>query len=467
MSTMPRSPRASAFAFEGDRMLARMDSATTNAFHRRVTFLSGMGVFLEGYDFTNIASALIFIVPYFALSPAQTSLLAISTYLGTIVGAASIGYLADRLGRKKMYLFDISIYAGFALISALAFNYWMLVGARAGLGFAIGADQALSFTIIAEFAPSATRGRLNASTWVMWTIASLSTYAISLALNPVLHGNTWRFLFGLALIPSVLVIIGRSRLPESPRWLIQKGRFEEASAAIAQATAEVPAALQPPIVVGAAKTTYPRLGELFNGRRQIFGTLYIVFMWFCITFNTYGIGYFTPFIFKTLGFTSTFSLVGGVIVACFAVIGSLIMYWLVDRVGRKALAVAGFALLAIVDLGISLVSGKMVFGVLVALFSLFQLFAWIGPAGLVGVVAPEVFPTRVRSLGTGFAAAIGRLGSILGIVLFPILLSHVKLPRTMLVFCLDAVIATIAMMVFGRETKGKSLEELVPDLATS
>jgi MFS family permease len=443
--------------------LQDLDLAPVNKFHRAVTILSGMGVFLEGYDFTNIASALIFLVPYFKLNAAQISLLSVSTYIGTFIGAWAVGYLADRLGRKYMYMWDMVFYGLFALLSGLSINYGMLVASRVGLGLAIGADQAISFTIIAEFAPRHARGRLNASTWVMWTVASLLTYAISYLLNPVFGQQTWRFLFLLSIVPVIIVIIGRHALPETPRWLLAKGRTQEADRATAIAvgtasyTATPTSAVLPPTV---PTRRFARFADLFRSSAQTRRTLYIVFMWFCITVNTYGIGYFTPFIFKTLGFTAANSLLGGMIVAVFAVIGSVIMYLSVDRIGRKTLAALGFGLLAIVDFAIALLAHALIFDVLVVLFSIFQLSAWIGPAGLVGVVAPEVFPTEIRSLGTGFAAAMGRLGAIVGILILPLLLKSVGLQGTMFVFFADALIAFIAMLVFGRETKGKSLEEL-------
>jgi putative MFS transporter len=437
----------------------KMDAAPVNPFHKRVTWLSGMGVFLEGYDFTNIASALVFIVPYFNLTPDKTALLAISTHVGTIFGALSIGYLADRFGRKFMYMTDIILYALFALVSAIANDFWLLVLARVGLGYAIGADQALSFTIIAEFAPKKARGKLNASTWIMWTVASASTYILSYVLNPILHEETWRVVFALALIPSLIVLIGRRKLPESPRWLIQQGRYDEAKAAIAE-TLGTTEGIDLSRLAKPEKKTKISWGALFSSREQTHRTLYILFMWFCVTFNTYGVSYFTPYIFKSLGFTAELSLLGGMIVSLFAVAGATTMFLLVEKVGRKTLAVAGFGLLALVDFGIVLVSKDIVFPVLLTLFCLFQYFVWIGPAGLVGVVAPEVFPTHIRSFGTGVAAAAGRLGSIVGILLFPILLSNFGLQVTMAVFCLDAVIAFIAMIVFGTETKGKTLEDL-------
>jgi putative MFS transporter len=364
--------------------------------------------------------------------------------------------LSDRFGRKFMYMTDITLYAVFALLSAVATSYWVLVVARIGVGFAVGADQALSFTIIAEFAPNKKRGRLNASTWILWTVASASTYLISYGLNPLLHQETWRVLFGLSLIPSIIVWVGRRSIPESPRWLARQGRFKEAREAMEEVLPGSSVALN-----GASVTaSKPRisLGALFKGRTQTFGTLYIFFMWFCVTFNTYGVGYFTPYILKSLGFTDRLALLGGVVVSLFALAGSVVMFLLVESVGRKPLATIGFALLAVIDLGLALTSHANIFWVLLVLFSLFQFVVWVGPAGLVGVVAPEVFPTDIRSFGTGIAAGIGRLGSIAGIALFPILMHAGGLKLAMSVFCLDAAIAAIAMIVFGRETKGVAID---------
>ena len=137
--------------------LQDLDQAKINHFHLLVTFLSGMGVFLEGYDFTNIGAALIFLIPYYHLTPLATSWLAVSTYLGTIVGALAAGYLADRFGRRHLYMVDMIAYTFFGLLSAVSFNAPMLFLARVGLGFGIGADQALSFTIIGEFSPRKSR----------------------------------------------------------------------------------------------------------------------------------------------------------------------------------------------------------------------------------------------------------------------------------------------------------------------
>jgi len=422
-----------------------------------VTLMSGMGVFLEGYDFTNIASALIFLIPYFSLKPVETSVLAVSTYVGTFIGAIVIGNLADLFGRRVMYIADIVFYIIFAITSGLSINYLMLVLSRIGLGFGIGADQALSFSIIAEVSPAKRRGMLNASTWVLWTIASLLTYVISFSLYPILGDNTWRVLFLLSVIPGIIVVLGRMYVPETPRWLVATGKVEEAKEYTKSFFNKALGGLvEKPYI---KKRNLSRWKEIFE-RGQLKKTIYISVMWFGITVNTYGIGYFTPFIFRTLGFTARASLFGGMLVAVFSLLGSITMMLLVERIGRKALAATGFLVLTIIDFILSFVGSGRHFLTLLILFSIFEYAAWIGPAGLVGVVAPEVFPTSIRSTGTGFGAAMGRLGSIIGIYLAPLLILSVGLGHAMYFYGADALIAFIVMVIFGVETKGKTLEQL-------
>ena len=435
-----------------------------------VSLMSGMGVFLEGYDFTNIASALIFLIPYFSLDALQTSVLALSTYAGTFVGAILIGNLADLFGRRAMYIADIVFYIVFAIMSGLSTSYMMLVVARLGLGFGIGADQALSFSIIGETSPAKKRGQLNAMTWIMWTIASLLAYVFAYTLSPVFGMNTWRIIFLLSVIPGVIVVIGRSFIPETPRWLIAHGRLDEAKKSAKSffgVDIDVEAAAVETTLNLASNTNVKeknisnrnRWRELFVGK-QLRKTIYITVMWLAITINTYGIAYFTPFIFKTLGFTARASLFGGMLVAVFSLAGSITMFLLVEKIGRKTLAITGFAGLTIVDTILSIFGHGAKFDELLVLFSVFEYVAWVGPAGLVGVVAPEVFPTDIRSTGTGFAAAFGRIGSMVGIFLAPLLILSVGLSHAMIFYGADAFIALLVMIFLGVETKGKTLEQL-------
>jgi len=448
--------------------LAALDQAKVNRFHLLVTFLSGMGVFLEGYDFTNIGAALVFLVPYYHLTPLATSWLAVSTYLGTIVGALAAGYLADRFGRRHLYMWDIVAYAFFGFLSAVSFNAPMLFLARVGLGAGIGADQALSFTIIGEFSPRKARGRLNASTMILWGVGAFSSFLISYLLLPIAGQNTWRVVFFLSVVPALLVLIGRRALPETPRWLLNQGLVSEAQMAmehtLAGTTSSAPK--QTRTVVAPTKGPRPRLADLFRDPTQRRRTLYVLAMWGLVTVSTYGLSFFAPVVFKALGYTAHKALLGGVFVGFCATVGAILMTLTIDHWGRKILATAGFAIMAIIIGIIGAIGKGIAFPILLTCFSLFQLIAFWGPAAAVVVVAPEMFPTRLRSLGVGLGSAAGRVGAIIGILMLPNLLAAFGLSITMFAFCGVSAIAFILMLVLGIESKGTSLEDFTEPSST-
>ena len=441
--------------------LQDLDQAKINHFHLLVTFLSGMGVFLEGYDFTNIGAALIFLIPYYHLTPLATSWLAVSTYLGTIVGALAAGYLADRFGRRHLYMVDMIVYAFFGLLSAVSFNAPMLFLARVGLGFGIGADQALSFTIIGEFSPRKSRGRLNGSTMILWGIGAFSSFLMSYLLLPFTGQNTWRIVFVLSVIPALLVLIGRRALPETPRWLLNNGLASEARLAtehtLSGRMSSAPDRTRN-VTISAASSRL-KLADLFRDPGQRRRTFYVLAMWGLVTVSTYGLSFFTPVVFKALGYTANKALLGGVFVGFCATLGAIIMTLTVDRWGRKTLAAGGFAVMAIIIGTVGALGKDIAFPLLLTCFCLFQIAAFWGPGAVVVVVAPEMFPTRLRSIGVGLGSAAGRVGAIAGILMLPSLLAAFGLSVTTYVFCVVSAVGCVLMLVLGTESKGSSLED--------
>ncbi|HEY1729118.1 MAG TPA: MFS transporter [Candidatus Baltobacteraceae bacterium] len=439
---------------------AELDQAKVNRFHVLVTFLSGMGVFLEGYDFTNIGAALVFLIPYYHLTPLTTSWLAISTYLGTVVGALGAGYLADRFGRRHLYMWDVVAYAFFGLLSAVSFSYPMLFLARVGLGAGIGADQALSFTIIGEFAPRKSRGKLNGSTMILWGVGAFASFLISYLLLPIAGPNTWRIVFAFSAIPALLVLIGRRALPETPRWLLQHGLTSQAKEAmdhtLSGATNEAP--LDTRVIGPTPKVQLPAFKDLFSNPVQAKRTLYIVAMWGLVTVSTYGISFFTPIVFKHLGYTDQRALLGGVFVGLCATVGAFLMTVTVDKWGRKTLAAGGFLVMAAIIATVGTIGKEIAFPLLLTLFCLFQFAAFWGPGAVVVVTAPEMFPTRLRSLGVGLGSAAGRVGAIAGILMLPTLLASFGLSITVYVFAAVSTVAFILMLLLGTESKDTSLE---------
>ena len=215
-------------------VLAGLDSSAMRGLYWYLALLACIGGFLFGYDTAVIGSVLDFI-PY-QLSPFWTGYLVAGASLGAAVGALAAGPLTDRFGRKSLLMADASIYAVGALLSALTVNAVMLISSRTLIGLAVGADSAIATAYIAEFAPKGRRGQLSIIQQWMITVGILVSYLVALLIFAVApdaaKSADWRIILGIGAVPAVIAVLLRARMPESPRWLIQQGRFADTSTAL-------------------------------------------------------------------------------------------------------------------------------------------------------------------------------------------------------------------------------------------
>jgi len=215
-------------------VLDGLDSSSMTGLYWYLATLACIGGFLFGYDTAVIGSVLDFI-PY-ELSPFWTGYLVAGASLGAAVGALAAGPLTDKFGRKSLLMADASIYAVGALLSALTVNALMLISSRTLIGLAVGADSAIATAYIAEFAPKGRRGQLSLIQQWMITVGILVSYLVALLVFAVAPGAAenadWRIILGVGAVPAVIAVLLRARMPESPRWLIQQGRFADTSAAL-------------------------------------------------------------------------------------------------------------------------------------------------------------------------------------------------------------------------------------------
>src|SRR3954449_8333831 len=221
---------------QGDEtnVLAHLDTSVMSGLYWYLAVLACIGGFLFGYDTAVIGSVLGFI-PY-TLSSFWTGYLVAGASLGAAVGALAAGPLTDRFGRKSLLLADASIYALGAILSALTISAAMLIASRTLIGLAVGADSAIATAYIAEFAPKGRRGQLSIIQQWMITVGILVSYLIALLIFAVAPGAAksadWRIILGVGAVPAVIAVLLRARMPESPRWLIQQGRFADTSTAL-------------------------------------------------------------------------------------------------------------------------------------------------------------------------------------------------------------------------------------------
>jgi MFS transporter, putative metabolite transport protein len=210
-----------------------IEHSRPNRTHWMITMYAGGGEFCDGYILSIIGVALPLITAAFQLSTAAAGLIGSASLVGMFVGGLVFGHVTDRVGRQKVYLADI---AAFIVLSVLQFfvnEPWQLVALRFGMGIAIGADFAIAGTIASEFAPQKARGPLLVVLVTMWSVGAASAYVVGWAM---VSGGTdmWRWMLASSAIPAALILLLRIGTPESPRWLLSKGRVAEARAVVKQ-----------------------------------------------------------------------------------------------------------------------------------------------------------------------------------------------------------------------------------------
>src|SRR5215472_2747560 len=213
----------------GRNVLEDLDSRIPTNFYWYLAVLACIGGFLFGYDTSNIGAALGFI-PYH-LSSFATGYLVAGASLGAAAGALVAGPLVDHFGRKILLIADASIYAVGAILSAATVNAGMLLASRTLIGLAIGADSAIATAYIAEFAPRSRRGQLSIIQQWMITVGILVSYIVAVIVLKAAPGSVgsadWRLILGLGGVPALVAVALRSYMPESPRWLMLHGRYDD------------------------------------------------------------------------------------------------------------------------------------------------------------------------------------------------------------------------------------------------
>src|SRR5579862_1206207 len=219
----------------GSSVLSKLDERKPTAFYWQLTLLATLGGFLFGYDTSNIGSALNF-VPYHLKGLALGYLVA-GASLGAAAGAILAGPLADRFGRKVLLVVDAGIYAVGSILSAVTWHAAVLLIARTLIGVAIGADSAIATAYIAEYAPKGRRGSLTMLQQWMITVGILVAYIIALIIFSAFPHSAasvgWRLVLGLGAVPALVGLVLRTQMPESPRWLLRHGKFDQVRHAMA------------------------------------------------------------------------------------------------------------------------------------------------------------------------------------------------------------------------------------------
>ena len=445
-----------------------LDDAGISRFQIKIMFVSGMGFFTDAYDLFVIGIVVALLKPQWHLSTSQVSLLNSATLAASAVGALIFGRVADILGRKKIYGFEVLILAAGAIASAFSPNYTFLLVSRIILGIGIGGDYPVSDTIMSEYSGKRSRGKMVGLVFAMQGAGLVVGPLVASALlaSHVPDDIIWRILLGLGAVPGLAVFYLRRQINETPRFAQAGGDTDEAQAAIAAATGEATSsAPRPESTARVKQSALDGFRTLARSRRMLLWLIGAAGAWALLDFAYYGNTISSPEVLSLINPHGTLlsnTLLQLLIFVVFALPGYALAIVLLDRTGRKRIQCLGFTMMALAFLAIGLVPGVTEkVAPFVLLYGVSYFFTEFGPNTTTFVYPAEIFPVDVRATAHGISAAAGKMGAFAGAYLFPqMLASSLGLRGAEVVSGVTCLVGLGLTVWLLPEPRGLSLEQL-------
>jgi putative MFS transporter len=463
--TAAASLSSSAFDAEAaaNQMIARMEQVPTSRWFARARIVMGSATFFDAFNALSIAFVLPILVPLWHITPPDIGIMIGASYVGQIVGAFAFSWGAERYGRIPCAAAATAIYAVMSLACATAWSFNVLLAFRFIQGIGVGGEMPVAATYISELSRAHGRGRFFLLYELIFPIGLMATGQIGAVLVPLMG---WQIMFLVGGIPGLVVALMLLRLPESPRWLIGKGRLAAAEAVVRQleaasdnsgAAVVAPSAEPLPAQVEVPHRSRGRWSELlspaYRGR-----TLIAWVLWASAFLIANGLNNWMPTLYTTvyhLNLPQALRAASMTNVAQVALV--LICALVIDRTGRKYWMMGAFGLGA-VTLGLLGLGGTQDVS-WVIVFSTVS-YGLIGSiAAVVYLYTPEIYPTRMRAIGTGVATSWLRIASAIGPTMIGFMLGKGGVDSVFLMFAVVAIIGLIAATRMI-ETRNLRLEEI-------
>lgn len=445
-------------------LLERLERLPVGSFHYKLLAVTGLGWLFDAMDTGLISFVLPILAKDWGLAPEEMGWIGSVGFIGMALGAVIAGTIADKVGRKLVFSLTVILYSLATGACALSWNYESLLIFRFLVGFGLGGELPVAATLMTEYAPTKLRGRFIVLLESFWGLGWLAAACIAYLLIPQ-YG--WQIAFFIGALPAVYVFMIRLHMPESVRYLISKSRIKEAQDIVLMLEKKLHVASAPfagelsDVEKGTSTVAEPKFSSLWSGmfaRR----TLMLWLAWFGINFSYYGIFMWLPSIVFQQGFTvvKTFEYV--LIMTLAQLPGYYCAAWLVDVIGRRY-TLSLFLLISGVAsyfFGNAATPGALLgWG---AAMSFFNLGAW----GVLYTYTPELYPTAIRALGSGWAAGFGRIGSMIAPTLVGMMIgSHMDSGSIFMFFAGVFLMVSLIVMGLGVESRQKSLEELADEAA--
>jgi putative MFS transporter len=456
----------------------RLDELPFTRKHGRLLVGSGLGWALDALDVGLLSFVIAQLAVVWSSDKGALAFVASAGFAGMAIGAALGGTLSDRLGRKTVFALTLLVYGLATGVSALSWSVGALLVLRFVVGLGLGAELPVASTLVSEFSPRRIRGRVVVLLEAFWALGSIGAALVGYLVIPT-SDDGWRWALLIGALPALYAVFVRLRMPESVRFLESRGRHDEAERTVRSfeeaAGVAVPAAAAPaapsaaapaagpapaarPAEAPAPTTTATRASAaslLRDGLRRRTVAIWVV--WFATNFSYYGAFVWLPTLLVEAGFPLVKSFEYTLLITLAQLPGYAASAWLIERWGRRG-TLATFLLgsaVAATAFGFGAVSGSATQIVVSGMFlSFFNLGAW----GALYAVTPELYPTRLRGTGAGWAAGVGRIASVAAPLSVPPLLVLGGTPVLFAVFGGVFVVAAAAALALP-ELRGTRLAE--------
>ncbi|MBQ1509474.1 MAG: MFS transporter [Selenomonadaceae bacterium] len=440
-------------------ILERLEGLPVGSLQYKLLLVTGLGWLFDSMDTGLIAFVLPILAKEWQLSPAQMGWIGSIGLIGMALGAILAGTLADRIGRKRVFAITVLLYSLSTGMCALAWSYESLMVFRFLVGFGLGGELPVAATLMSEYAPAHLRGRFIVLLESFWGVGWLVAACIAYLLIPAFG---WKAAFVIGTLPALYVFLIRLHMPESIRYLISKNRIQEAKDIILDLEKKLHVVSRP-----FAESLSPMEMQQDSGKKMNFSVLWsreyrtrtimLWLAWFGIVYSYYGIFMWLPSLVFAQGFAvvKTFEYV--LIMTLAQLPGYYAAAWLVDIIGRRYTLSLFLLLSGVCSYFFGNAADTTALLLWGSAMSFFNLGAW----GVIYTYTPEQYPTAIRALGSGWAAGFGRIGGMLAPMLVGVMIAqNFGMNLVFLMFASVFVLVSAVILVLGRESKQKTLEEL-------
>ncbi len=452
--------RAAAAASDSTRaaqLIARIESVPFSRWHIRPRIIMGSATFFDAFTALSLASATPVLVRLWHLTPADVGYLLAASYIGQFAGALIFGWLGEKIGRVMSATWATLIMAVVSLACAFTGNFTQMFVCRLIQGIGVGGEMPVAATYINELSRAHGRGRFFMLYELIFPIGFLAAAVLGAQLVPV-YG--WNVLFFIGTVPGLIITYMVSQLPESPRWLIRKGRFAEADAIVKSLEASTDARNPvPPHAFSAAAAQKSRWSELFSPVYR-HRTLIVWAIWATAYGVTNGLNNWMPTLYNTvyhlpLQASLNFALLTNTV----QILVLLVCVFAIDRIGRKVWMTACFVVGGLVLAPLGLFGAGDVNRVIIFVTLSYGVMSTINT--VLYLYTPEIYPTRMRAIGTAAGTCWLRLASAAGPAIVGLMMVAHGIESVFLMFAGIALLGALAATQMI-ETRNRRLEDIAP-----